>query len=214
MQKTEIIVDPQVEEPSNRTILDLAKHFHVNGIQMREKLMKGFSFESGIVNIDEYAELFKHFDITYRIVNPIDPRTKYHYYKKCKYPYSSIVKSPFQELDAMDRLYSMFNDIYLTVPADRSKRFFQARKEVYDHLSDECFSYSAPTSMGKSFVMRMFIKAQIVSGIKMNFALIVPTKALINEVRSEIIKKDLAAISIFPLTRQSVYVLPSAQTIH
>lgn len=90
MQKTEIIVDPQVEEPSNRTILDLAKHFHVNGIQMREKLMKGFSFESGIVNIDEYAELFKHFDITYRIVDPIDPRTKYHYYKKCKYPYSSM----------------------------------------------------------------------------------------------------------------------------
>ncbi|MBR3246119.1 MAG: helicase, partial [Parasporobacterium sp.] len=105
-----------------------------------------------------------------------------------------IVKSPFQELDAMDRLYSMFSDIYLTVPADRSKRFFQAQKEVYDHLSDECFSYSAPTSMGKSFVMRMFIKAQIVSGIKMNFALIVPTKALINEVRSEIIKKDLAGL--------------------
>ena len=105
-----------------------------------------------------------------------------------------IVKSPFQELDAMDRLYSMFSEIYLTVPADRNKRFFQAQKEVYDHLSDECFSYSAPTSMGKSFVMRMFIKAQILSGIKMNFALIVPTKALINEVRSEIIKKDLAGL--------------------
>ena len=39
--------------------------------------------------------------------------------------------------------------------------------------------------------MRMFIKEQILAGKKKNFALIVPTKALINEVRSEIIKKDL-----------------------
>lgn len=39
--------------------------------------------------------------------------------------------------------------------------------------------------------MRMFIKEQILAGKKKNFALIVPTKALINEVRSEIIQKDL-----------------------
>ncbi len=106
----------------------------------------------------------------------------------------NIVDSPFREPTAMDRLFSTLSDIYLTVPADRSKRFFHAQKEVYDHLADECFSYSAPTSMGKSFVMRMFIKAQILSGAKMNFALIVPTKALINEVRSEIIKNDLAGL--------------------
>ena len=45
--------------------------------------------------------------------------------------------------------------------------------------------------MGKSFIMRMFIKEQILAGKKKNFALIVPTKALINEVRSEIIQNDL-----------------------
>lgn len=101
------------------------------------------------------------------------------------------IESKYQEPTAMDRLFSMLSDIYLAVPAEHEKRFFQAQKNVYDHLGDECFSYSAPTSMGKSFVMRMFIKAQVVSGAKMNFALIVPTKALINEVRSEIIKNDL-----------------------
>ena len=39
--------------------------------------------------------------------------------------------------------------------------------------------------------MRMYIKEQILAGKKKNFALIVPTKALINEVRSEIIQNDL-----------------------
>lgn len=100
------------------------------------------------------------------------------------------IESKYREPNAMDRLFSMLSDIYLAVPAENEKRFFQAQKNVYDHLGDECFSYSAPTSMGKSFVMRMFIKAQVASGAKMN----VPTKALINEVRSEIIKNDLNAL--------------------
>ena len=66
-------------------------------------------------------------------------------------------------------------------------KFFSAQKEAYDHLTDPCFSYSGPTSMGKSFIMRMFIKDEILHGAKKNYALIVPTKALINEVRSKII---------------------------
>ncbi|MDI6618028.1 MAG: DEAD/DEAH box helicase [Clostridiales bacterium] len=54
-------------------------------------------------------------------------------------------------------------------------------------MRDDCFSYSAPTSMGKSFIMRMFIKDEIMHGEKKNYALIVPTKALINEVRAKVI---------------------------
>lgn len=42
--------------------------------------------------------------------------------------------------------------------------------------------------MGKSFIMRMFIKDEVVlQGAKKNYALIVPTKALINEVRRSVI---------------------------
>ncbi len=102
-----------------------------------------------------------------------------------------LVKSKYVEPTAMDQLFSTFSDIYLTVPAEPDKKFFQQQRQVYDHLGDECFSYSAPTSMGKSFIMRMFIKEQILSGQKSNFAIVVPTKALINEVRSEIIQNDL-----------------------
>lgn len=102
-----------------------------------------------------------------------------------------LVQSQYEEPTAMDELFSTLSDLYLTVPADPEKKFFQQQRKVYEHLDDGCFSYSAPTSMGKSFIMRMFIKEQILAGKKKNFALIVPTKALINEVRSEIIQKDL-----------------------
>lgn len=105
-----------------------------------------------------------------------------------------LVKSDYVEPTPMDKAFSALSDMYLTVPADKTKKFFQPQKKVYEHLEDECFSYSAPTSMGKSFVMRMFIKEQIIKGAKKNYALIVPTKALINEVRSEIIQNDLRGL--------------------
>jgi replicative superfamily II helicase len=41
--------------------------------------------------------------------------------------------------------------------------------------------------MGKSFIMRMFIKKKIMDGKAANFVLLVPTKALINEVSNSII---------------------------
>ena len=81
-----------------------------------------------------------------------------------------------------------FNMDYLSVPSDEESCFFPAQKDIYDSLCRPYFSYSAPTSMGKSFMMRVFIKQQIMSGAKKNFALLIPTKALINEVTSELIK--------------------------
>ena len=99
----------------------------------------------------------------------------------------NLIKSSYTEPTAFEQLFAAYSQDYLTIPAEKDKRFFQAQKYAYDHLQDDCFSYSAPTSMGKSFIMRMFIKEQVLNGVKKNYAIIVPTKALINEVRSEII---------------------------
>ncbi len=105
----------------------------------------------------------------------------------------NLIKSRYTEPTAFEQLFAAYSKEYLTIPAEKDKRFFQAQKYAYDHLQDDCFSYSAPTSMGKSFIMRMFIKERVLNGVKNNYAIIVPTKALINEVRSEIINdlKDL-----------------------
>ena len=103
--------------------------------------------------------------------------------------------STFDGIDALDRIFGEFKKDYLAIPADQGKRFMSAQKQVYDHLQDDYFSYSGPTSMGKSYIMRMFIKQQILSGSRNNFAIIVPTKALINEVRTKttVFKKRSAA---------------------
>lgn len=103
------------------------------------------------------------------------------------YQGQKIIKSNYQAPSALERVFTEFQSHYLTIPAEPDLRFFGAQKNVYDHFDDPYFSYSGPTSMGKSFIMRMFMKEQVKQGATKNFALIVPTKALINENRSQII---------------------------
>ena len=76
----------------------------------------------------------------------------------------SMITTGFKETTLFDRLYSEFNMDYLTIPADPEYRFFPSQKAVYDNFNRQYFSYSAPTSMGKSFMMRMFIKKQVMDG--------------------------------------------------
>lgn len=106
----------------------------------------------------------------------------------------NLISSSFAGTDALEKIFLEYKREYYTIPTDPDKQFMVAQKTAYDHFSDSYFSYSAPTSMGKSFIMRMFIKAQIVSGEKKNFAIVVPTKALINEIRIKITKEDLGDI--------------------
>lgn len=86
-------------------------------------------------------------------------------------------------------IYNQYSKNLLEIPADPTKHFFKSQKRIYDHLEDGSFSFSGPTSMGKSFIMRMFIKEKLLSNCKNNFAIIVPSKALINEISSNLIKE-------------------------
>lgn len=98
------------------------------------------------------------------------------------------INADYKDISTFERVFAQYRSDHLTIPADTEKKFFSEQKLAYDHLDAPCFSYSGPTSMGKSFIMRMFIKDEIVlQGAQKNYALIVPTKALINEVRSSII---------------------------
>lgn len=100
----------------------------------------------------------------------------------------SVYKSGYAETSLQEKAYTTFINDYLSIPAEKDKRFFIPQKNIYDQLNSDVFSYSAPTSMGKSFIMEMFIKYKIKNGEKFNFARIVPTKALINEVREDTVK--------------------------
>ena len=99
-----------------------------------------------------------------------------------------LVKTAHQSDSFLESLFAGFDMDYLSVPYQQDKYFFHSQKAIYDRLDDPTFSYSGPTSMGKSLLMRMFIKDRIVSGKEENFAIIVPTKALISEITSSIIQ--------------------------
>ena len=66
----------------------------------------------------------------------------------------TIIESNFRGFSLYEQVYSQMQDDYLTIPASPDLRFFSDQKIAYDHLSDPFFTYSGPTSMGKSFIMR------------------------------------------------------------
>lgn len=77
----------------------------------------------------------------------------------------------------------------LEIPGEKGKFFLLPQKIAYDGFKNISFSYSGPTSMGKTFLMTTFIKQRIDEGHDGNFAIIVPTKALINELKGEVIRE-------------------------
>lgn len=67
---------------------------------------------------------------------------------------------------------------------------FDTQKNLLQEISNnQFFSFSAPTSMGKTFIILNYIKNEIVNGSKENFAIVVPTRALLNEIANKIINE-------------------------
>ena len=93
----------------------------------------------------------------------------------------SATADGYNSVDVFDQLYYGYDQDEHKVPGE-DFFFFHDQKRVYDNLSNKFFSYSGPTSMGKSFVIQTYIKQQIEQGSTLNYAILVPTKALINEV--------------------------------
>ncbi len=74
------------------------------------------------------------------------------------------------------------------IPGEKGSYFINKQSIAYDNMKrSESYSFSAPTSLGKTFIIRMFIKECILSGEKANFVIVVPTNALINEIYNNII---------------------------
>lgn len=84
---------------------------------------------------------------------------------------------------------------------EKDDYFFENQKEIFDSFDKyQAVSFSAPTSLGKTFIIEMFIKSKMIENFKGNFALVVPTKALINE-----IEKDLIEVKLNNLLHEKKY---------
>ncbi len=93
----------------------------------------------------------------------------------------------YSSTDLLDQIFYEYDKDEHRIPGKEEEYFFHDQMIVYRGLKNKFFSYSGPTSMGKSFVVQTYIQEQIKSGSTENFAILVPTKALINEVRSNLI---------------------------
>lgn len=94
-----------------------------------------------------------------------------------------------------DELYEAIQERHNQVPGQPGTSFFPPQTAAYNKISHEAaFSFSAPTSLGKSFIIRTYIETQLRSRSRKNFVVLVPSKALINETRRKFIddlKEDL-----------------------
>ena len=92
----------------------------------------------------------------------------------------------------------------------RDMFFNNAQKIAFRKFnSSNYYSFSGPTSMGKTFLMKIFIKNRIAMGVKNNFVIIVPSKSLINEIKNDLIR-DVS--KYLPEEKYKVITTPSAIT--
>lgn len=90
--------------------------------------------------------------------------------------------------DLVDCIKECLQRESFVIPCTEDFYFINSQKLAYDRIKqNDYYSFSAPTSMGKTFLIRMFIKESINRNEKKNFAIIVPSKALINEITNSII---------------------------
>lgn len=71
---------------------------------------------------------------------------------------------------------------------DSNNSFFDTQKAVLENLkNNQYYSFSAPTSMGKTFVIMNFIRSKLKNNCSENFVIVVPTRALLSEIANNII---------------------------
>lgn len=89
--------------------------------------------------------------------------------------------------DLLDQIFYEYDKDEHRIPGKDEEYFFHDQMIVYRGMDKKFFSYSGPTSMGKSFVVQTYVQEQVKNGSTENYAILVPTKALINEVKSNLI---------------------------
>ena len=80
------------------------------------------------------------------------------------------------------------------VPDGAGHVFTDIQYNLFSKLISSCeFSFSGPTSMGKSFVIKAFLRCAIQNTPQENFIILVPSRALINQYAIEL-KSEMGAL--------------------
>ena len=99
--------------------------------------------------------------------------------------------SGYLEMTTIDFLWNEIIDNYNTlqrrIPGTKSQTFIGDQNKIFASLNRKVNSFSAPTSMGKTYLIKKFIEYKVKLGETYNFAVTVPSKALITEVRNSLL---------------------------
>lgn len=150
---------------------------------------------SADVGAREYAyQIITHLNSTFS-QNPFYKTVSKTVYSKLgNFPAIHYLESKNQNFADLpfDRLIEMESKkILQAVPNQEGYVFTDAQYNLFSRLvSSTEFSFSGPTSMGKSFVIKSFIKSIIRNIPRDNMVILVPTRALINQFTLDL-KKDL-----------------------
>lgn len=99
----------------------------------------------------------------------------------------------YENSDLIDNVYENVCKELHRVPFCNKEKllyFNNSQKIAFDTMrSASMYSFSGPTSMGKTFLIKTFIRSMLETGNKHNFVIIVPSKALINEIKNDFVKE-------------------------
>ncbi len=118
--------------------------------------------------------------------------TKLGNFPAIKFLEESCEESGSQSLELVFERY--IKEIYQKVPGSEFI-FTDAQYQIFENLkNNNHFSFSGPTSLGKSFIINAFIRNLIVDeNINENIIILVPTRALINQTLLQL-KKEFVAV--------------------
>lgn len=108
--------------------------------------------------------------------------------------FNNFLSRKEQEYSLIPTIDYLWNDVLKEyrkkkrqIPGQTNLSFVGKQDVIFNSLGNELNSFSAPTSMGKTFLIEKYIEFKVKSGSIGNFAITVPSRALITEVKSRII---------------------------
>lgn len=87
-----------------------------------------------------------------------------------------------------DEIIDNYNVLKRRIPGTKEQTFIGDQDKIFASLNKNVNSFSAPTSMGKTYLIKKFIEYKVKSGESLNFAITVPSKALITEIRNSLLE--------------------------
>lgn len=153
-------------------------------------------------DVEEHQNLAQQIVILLSALFPLENEVLF--YKKAVYiNVSNFVSAQMvhtQETLAEDDIFrSIETEVHKIVNRipDSDKLLFNAQHIALSDLkSNQFFSFSAPTSMGKTFIVTNFIREKIREGTEESFVILVPTRALLSEIAGTMIEQFQAYLGI------------------